>query len=296
MFLFSACSGVAYKGTEHAKIEPQNAGFQKAEVIANIASKEINESSGLAVSKCQQDIFWTHNDSGDGPFIYAFNSKGEDLGKFRVANIRNVDWEDISSVKTTDGECMLYIGEFGDNELKREVHEIYRVHEPNAGSTKSVEPASLDDVEVLRFRYPGERHNAEALLVNSMTGSIFVITKEIAGPAHVYRLESNFGSAEVQTASKIAELSLPASPNGFVTGGDISADGRRVVVCDYYAGYELQLPKTSKEVNDVWHQKALAFDLGPRAVGESIAYSNDGEAVFATVEQANTPLIRVMRK
>ena len=297
MFFGAACSGVSDSGAEHARIEPQNAGFQKAEVIAHIASKEINESSGLAVSKCQSDVFWTHNDSGDSAVLYAFNSNGDDLGKFRLANVRNIDWEDMSSVKNSAGECLLYIGEFGDNDRKRDVHEIYRVREPLAVSINSGdELTQLENVEMLQYRYPTERHNAEALLVNSFTGMIYVVTKELDGPAHVYQLNPDFGSNEIQTAQKIAEIFLPASPSGFVTGGDVSADGNRVALCDYYAGYELQLPETANEFNEIWNQKPTAFDLGPRAVGESIAYSIDGNAVFATTEKVNTPLIRVDRK
>ena len=296
--LFSAgCSSVSYSGAEHAQIEPENAGFQQAEVVARISSKEINESSGLAVSKCQSDVFWTHNDSGDGPFLYAFDSNGESLGKFRIPNVRNVDWEDISAIKNQAGECLLYIGEFGDNERKRDVHEIYRVPEPGILSKVGTgEPVSLQPVDVMQFRYPAGRHDAEALLVHPLTNAIFVVTKEFNGPAKVYQLDATFGSGQVQTAAAIAELSLPASPEGFVTGGDISADGKRVALCDYYAGYELLLPQNTEDFNEIWRQKAAAFDLGPRAIGESIAYWIDGNSVFATTEKINTPLIRVIRK
>ncbi len=291
------CSDVSYGGAEHARIEPENAGFRNAEVIARIASKKINESSGLAVSKCLPDVFWTHNDSGDGPFLYAFNSKGETLGSFRLLSASNIDWEDISSVKSPAGECFLFIGEFGDNDRKRDIHAIYRVVEPGINSTNEPNKTStLSSVDLLRFRYPTERHDAEALLAHSTTGSIYVVTKEVDGPAQVYQLFPDFGSGNTQTARKIAEISLPASPNGFVTGGDISEDGRRVALCDYYAGYELQLPESAGNFNEVWQQKPTAFDLGPRVIGEAIAYSSDGNILFATTERVNAPLIRVLRK
>ena len=40
----------------------------------------------------------------------------------------------------------------------------------------------------------------------------------------------------------VAEIAVPAVPNGLITGGDISPDGRRVALCDYVMGYELTLP------------------------------------------------------
>ena len=298
--LFSAgCTNVSYGGADQAQIDEENGGFGNAEIIAHISSKEINESSGLAVSQCQKDVFWTHNDSGDGPFIYAFNSKGGPLGTFRVPNAENIDWEDIATIKTAAGECFLYIGEIGDNERKRDVHEIYRIAEPTVSAATELssrkESVFTVEAEKLRFRYPDERHNSEALLVEPKTQNIFVVSKQFDGPAEVYLVTASFGQPEPQTAAKIAEISLPAVPNGLVTGGDISPDGQHVVLCDYYAGYEFVLPP-NVSFNEIWKQKPAAFDLGPRDVGESVAFGNDPDAIYATTEHVNAPLIRVSRK
>ena len=298
--LFTACcSKISYGGAEHAELDPENNAFEKAEVIARIASKEINESSGLAVSKCQSDIFWTHNDSGDGPFVYAFNSKGEARGTFRIPNITNTDWEDMASVKTPDG-CFLLIGEIGDNDRKREVHEIFRLREPTVSETTERSsrkaPVTVADAEILRFRYPDERHDAEALLVEPISQTMYVVSKQFSGPANVYEIRPDFEAADVKTATKIAEISVPAEPEGFITSGDISPDGKHVLLCDYYAGYELQLPPNAVSFNEIWKQKPSAFDLGPREIGESIAFGNDANNVFATTERLNAPLIRVVRK
>ena len=294
VFTFS-CSDASSGGPEHAQIERENAGFRRPEVIARISSKEINESSGLAVSKCQTDVFWTHNDSGDGPILYAINSRGEPLATYRVAHVRNIDWEDMSSVKTPADECLLYIGEIGDNEKRREEHSVYRLREPQVTAERDGGLQQLQSFDELRFKYPDERHDAEALLVNSRSGAIYIVTKEFAGPSHVYQLEPNFDPGNVQIATKIAEISLPASPSGFVTGGDISNDGKRVVLCDYYAGYELQLAGDASNFNEIWQQRPRAFDLGPREIGEAVAYADDGNSVFATTERLNAPLIRVVR-
>jgi hypothetical protein len=298
--LFGAsCSTISFGGAEHAEIGPENGGFEKAEVISRIASKEINESSGLAVSKCQPDVFWKHNDSGDGPFIYAINSKGESLGTFRIPNVKNTDWEDMSAVKDANGECFLYIGEIGDNDRKRDVHEIYLLREPTVLNKVSLStrdaPEITDQAETIHFRYPDTRHNAEALLVEPMTQKIYVVTKQFSGPASVYVLLPDFGNTGVQVAVKTGEVSLPASPVGLVTGGSISPDGKHLVLCDYYAGYEFILPTEANEFEEIWKQQPVAFDLGPRKVGESVAFGDDSNSIFATTEGLNAPLIRVRR-
>ena len=299
LFFCQSCANVSFGGSEHAQIGPQNAGFKKAEIIARISSKEINESSGLAVSKCQDDVFWTHNDSGDGPFIYAINSNGESLGTFRLPNVNNVDWEDMATIKSNSGECFLYIGEIGDNERKRDVHAIYRIKEPlvsvEASGSSRKDPVITSSAEILRFSYSDGRHNSETLLVDPRSGVIYAVTKEFAGPASVFRVLPNFVPDEVQTVPKIATISLPATPNGLVTGGDISPDGNHIVLCDYFAGYELVLSPAANDLSNIWDQKPEAFDLGPREIGEAVAYGRNAETVYATTERPNAPLIRVQR-
>jgi len=148
----------------------------------------------------------------------------------------------------------------------------------------------------LKYRYPDARHNAESLLVHPTTLDIYVITKRIDGAAEVFEIKSSFATDQIQSASRVGYISLPSGPKGLVTGGDISPDGRRIVLCDYFSGFELALPDEAKSFNDIWTQKLVAFDLGAREIGESIAYADDTNTVYATTENAHPPLIRVIRK
>ncbi|HVQ56379.1 MAG TPA: hypothetical protein VMS29_06455 [Pyrinomonadaceae bacterium] len=298
--LFGSCSMVSFSGSEPAPVDDAASPFEKPEVVARISTDEITESSGLAVSKCQKDVFWTHNDSGDGAFLYAFNSSGTKLGTWKLTGARNIDWEDMATVKASDGRCYLYVGEIGDNDNRRDVHGVYRLVEPLASndtaSSSKKDPIPVDTFEVLKFRYPDSRHNAETLLVHPANLDIYVITKRADGAAEVFELKPNFDPDEIQSASRVAEISLPSGPKGLVTGGDISPDGKRVVLCDYFSGFELVLPNDASGFDDIWPQKLVAFDLGPREIGESIAYAEDENTVFATTENADPPLIRVIRK
>ena len=101
---------------------------------------------------------------------------------------------------------------------------------------------------------------------------------------------------KTNTLKKIADFSVPAVPNGFLTGGDISPDGMRVVVCDYFSAYEIILPKGKQNFDEIWTQKPLMVELGERNQGEAVAYSADGKSIFATSEKKNSPLIEVKRK
>ena len=64
--------------------------------IATLKDKSISESSGLAASRLTPGAYWTHNDSGDGPLVYAFDTRGDSLGVFRVAGAQARDWEDMA--------------------------------------------------------------------------------------------------------------------------------------------------------------------------------------------------------
>src|SRR5689334_11793515 len=89
--------------------------------IATIKNDAINESSGLVASHTSPGAYWTHNDSGDGPFIYAIDTRGESLGTFRVTGATNRDWEDIASGPGPQpNRWYLYIGDTGDNDRVRD--------------------------------------------------------------------------------------------------------------------------------------------------------------------------------
>lgn len=294
--IFSAC-GFGPAGNTSV---PKASHYFPPRSTGSIADAEITESSGLIASKCQPDILWTHNDSGDGSYVYAINKSGAKLGTWQVPDAENLDWEDIAGFKDSSGKCFVYIGEIGDNKIKRSDHVIYRIREPRAApddaKTTKAQPSQTEAAEVLRFKYPDGNHDAETLLVHPKSGDIYVLTKRTSGPSGVYRLRGVFGKDNVNVAEKIADVSMPAIPNGFVTGGDVSPDGRRVIISDYSAGYEFTLPDGSANFDDIWKQEPETVDLGKRRVGESVCYSPDGNAIYASSEGKGSPIYEIRRR
>jgi hypothetical protein len=96
-------------------------------------------------------------------------------------------------------------------------------------------------------------------------------------------------------AERVGEITLPAVPNGLLTGGAVAPDASRVIVCDYSAGYELQLGG-SNNFDDVWKQKPILIDLGDRKQGEAVTFTPDSRSIVATSEKRNSPVIEVTRK
>jgi hypothetical protein len=266
--------------------------------IATLEDRAIDESSGIVASRRNPGLFWTHNDSGDGPLVYAFDRAGRSRGAWRVEGAQARDWEDIAAGPGPEpGRAYLYAGDIGDNEERREFVTVYRFPEPevtdaDAASTQE-KPRATAPAEAIRLKYPDGAHNAEALLVHPTTGDLYVVTKGVDA-AGVYKLPAPFDASAVNTLARVATLRGPGFFGALVTGGDISPDGRRVALCDYASGYELALPEGSKSFDDVWRQKPTLVPLGVRRQGESVCYRLDGAALLATSEGAPSPLVEVI--
>lgn len=296
--IFSACSSVLSSQTSNDNtVKKKEARWGNAEIIGTIKSPEITESSGLIVSKCQPNVFWTHNDSGDGAFVFALNDKGEKLGTFKVEDAKNRDWEDIAAFKDANGECFLYVGDIGNNVKAREESIVYRVKEPivteTDKSSDKKKPSKTEKAQKIKVEYPTGNPDAETLFVHPQTGDIYILTKEMPLASSVYKLSKNYDVRKVNKLEKVADFTVPSIPNGFLTGGDVSSDGKRVIVCDLFAAYEIVLPETAKNFDEIWKQKPTLIQTGKRAQGEAVAYSLDGETIYLTSENLNSPLMKI---
>jgi hypothetical protein len=288
-------------GESQSKKKVNSAPYGPPTVVARLKNSSVSESSGLVASRNNREAYWTHNDSGDGPFIYAFDNKGESLGVWRVSGAEADDWEDIAIGPGPEpGKSYLYIADTGDNSGNRRQIVVYRVLEPtftvaDRESTKA-KPRVTERVDAIRFRYPDGRHDAEALLIHPTSGKLYLLTKVPIANSIVYESSPPFDVAKVSTLKRTGDVRVPSIFGGVITGGDISPDGRRIALCDYFQGYELVLPTTSTSFDDIWKQRAVGFDLGARNQGEAIAYRLDGRAILATSEGRRAALIQVLRK
>jgi hypothetical protein len=270
-------------------------------ILGNLKDPAINESSGLVASRTTPGLYWTHNDSGDGPYIYAFDEHGARRGIWRVRGASARDWEDIAAGPGPQaGVSYLYIGDIGDNEGRRAEITVYRVKEPTIKPTDSsssmLKPLVTADAEVFHLRYPDGAHDAEALLVHPLTGDLYIVSKIPFANSFVYEALAPLNTTGATTLKRIAELKIPSLFGGLITGGDISPDGLRVALCDYVDGYELVLADAGAPFDQIWKQPLKPLDLGKRKQGESIAYRLDGRALLATSEGEHPPLFEVVRR
>lgn len=139
---------------------------------------EVRESSGLAASFRSPGTFWTHNDRGNDPELFAVDGTGRLLQRVAVAAAAT-DWEDIETGPCEEGDC-IYIGDIGDNDAERSVITIYRLQEPLA------EESRASALVTLHARYPDGPRDAESLFVRP-SGDLYVITKGRREEIALYR-------------------------------------------------------------------------------------------------------------
>ncbi len=267
-----------------------------AEHTGTLKSPPIPESSGVAVSRCYPGVLWTHNDSGDGPMLYATNLAGNDLGRYLVPGATNRDWEDMALAPCPDrkGDC-LYLADTGDNAERRRQVALYAVPEPSArplraGNDESARVTAR--ARALTVRYPDRAHDVEALWVNP-DGSAELVTKGMSGPILRYLIPPTAWDRDTATARLLDTLALvPQRALGrLVTGAAISPRGNRVVLRTYTELYFFRRPDDRRLVPD--GAPCWLGTLQPQ--GEGVAFLDDSTLVLTSegVLGQGGPIFRV---
>jgi hypothetical protein len=258
---------------------PALCGALRTRVIGQVTEPSATELSGLVRSRTQRDLLWSHNDSGAGPELYGLRTDGRVAAHPQVVGAEAVDWEDIATGPAPGGGALLYIGDIGDNAAARPTIDVYRVAEPKVGDATTGPAARLS------LRYPDRPHDAEALLVDPIRGDLVIVTKFIGG-ARAYRSSAR-ARAGTYTLAAGPSVDLP-----FVTAGDVSADGRIVVL----RGYDRVGVWARRGRERLTTTLARAPCLSPTSLigegqGEAIALDRHGTS-FITVPEGSPATLR----
>jgi hypothetical protein len=255
--------------TAAAAKPPALCGKLRARVVGRVTAEAAQELSGLAMSR--SGVFWAHNDSGDGPRVLALRRDGSLIREVELTGAAAVDWEDIATRGRT-----VYVGDIGDNGAERPGVVVYRFTEP-PGEARSVVPVAT------ALRYADGPRDAEALLVDPRGGGIHVVTKDFSGTAGLYR-------ADGDTLRRVRTLQLGLG--AAVTAGDVSADGRVIVLRGYAQAFVWTRRSGESIARALRREPCVATaDLTREGQGEALALSRDGR-VFWTVPEGPRPALR----
>lgn len=236
-----------------------------------IEDPRITESSGLAASRAHPGVYWTHNDSDDGPYVFAVDSRtGKTLATITMRGVgepRDVEGISIGP----DGD--LYVGDIGDNLDGTWDHVwIYRFPEPKTLRDATVTAVQYD------VKYADGARNAEALMVHPKTGRVYIASKNEDGGG-LYE-----GPAKLTTGSTNVFRRVDEVP--WVTDGAFSPDGTRLVLRSYFSAREYAFEK-----GRLGEDRSVGAPFQRQA--ESVTYTADGSALMFGSEGASSDVVRV---
>lgn len=204
--------------------------------VGRMDTAAIPESSGIVKSPKYEGIFWTHNDSGNPPELFAVRADGTLVARVPVEGAPNIDWEDLAADRG-----FIYLGDIGNNTGLLNVRIIYQFAEPDPFANP-IEP--VKPLAEFRYTYPDGPFDAESLVVRDER--IYVIRKAGPGSSIVYRLTPQDDPSP--TAGEYAKDGAPAPTHltltpippqaglrsPWISAADLSLDGRLLLTVNGY--------------------------------------------------------------
>ena len=239
--------------------------------VCRFTDDRFTEISGMTYSQRHPGVLYLHNDSSGGPLIFAVDSRTcRTLATLRVDGIEARDLEAIGSGRDPRGRPILWLADTGDNRSSWSEVRLHRIREPRRLVDRVVA------AKTIRFTYPDQPHDAEALLADPRSSRVWIVTKKSA-TGTIYEIPTDSGRGVV-TARPVGRA------GAFVTDGSVSPNGSRFALRDYV---------------DAEIRTGLPPGTAPRTVylpvqfqGEAVTWTADGTALLVASEREDR-LLRV---
>ena len=251
--------------------------FELVGTITGRLPQEIPEASGMVTSRFDDAVLWTHNDSGYDAVLFAVHEDGTLLSRVELATSRgggltNRDFEDLAAgpcdARDRTRSC-LYVGDFGDNELRATSIHVHRLREPDPRAAPSV----VARVETMELTFPDGARDTEAMVVDDR-GTVFLLTKRPPnGRFRLYSAPFRAGARTMLTLHgevSLAPLGMIASMSMF-TAADLHP--RCGLIGAYYGG---ALAVRVEQVEQAVDAALVPLPTGRGLQNEAIAFTSDG--------------------
>ncbi|MBS9523852.1 hypothetical protein KI659_07475 [Litoribacter alkaliphilus] len=249
--------------------------FTTGEKVGEVDSKMLAEASGLAVSRIHPGLLYSHNDRGGKPDVHMIDSLGRHLGMIRLEGVKNRDWEDIAiGPGPEEGVNYIYVGAIGDNVSEFKSIQVHRFPEPAEIQERlTVKP------ETFTFSYPDGPKDSETMMVDPWNGDLYLLSKRDSSNI-LYKAPYEKLGPDPIVLEKVMELPITLS-----TGGDISADGKEILIKNYWVVY-YWVRQEGETLEEALARKATQLPYKPEPQGEAIAFTPDAGAYYTLSEKS----------
>jgi len=263
---FALLAGVLLVGVFAAPASAAD-GDGKGDQGFTIKDSRITESSGLAASHLHPGIYWTHNDSDDGPYIYAVDSStGKTVARVTLSGIGSP--RDVEAI-SIGPDNQIYVGDIGDNLGGKWPYVwIYQLPEPKKLVDQTVRATQYV------VKYTDGARNAESLVVDPKSGRAYIIDKNENG-GHLYEGPARLSASGTNYFKPVAAVDL------WATDAAISPGGKQLAVRGYFGGiyYDWNGGKIKRKGR---------LNVPLQGQGESVTYSVDGSKLMYGSEGADS--------
>ena len=265
--------------------------------ILTLQNTEIDEASGLVVSRTDHQRLWLHNDSGGAARLYAVDPNGQDLGQVDIRGVANTDWEDMATY-TMGGAHFLLVADVGDNNGIRPAVRLHVLAEPE---TPNGELAPLRSLTVV---YPDGPRDCEAVAVDDAALSVYLLTKRDT-PPRLYRVPLNTGLpvASAEFLGTVESIPAPTADDltddpefgqnrSQPTAMSFSAAGDRALIVTYKDAY-LYTRSQDESWLQALNRAPRVVDLPQFAQTEAGGLNAAGDLTFVGSEQLPAALVEI---
>lgn len=250
----------------------QDSLFSEGQVRSVIPNPDWIEISGMAVGKDHPDWIYIHNDSGGENAVYILSTDGKDVGKVSLEGVSNRDWEDIAVGPGPNGQSYVYVAEIGDNLARHSEIMIYRFPEPKTSSSQVVP-------EKATYVYPEGAMDSEAIMVDPVSGCLFLISKRNSENTIFEMPMQAFSRKEPMELIQFGNLPFTST-----VAADISQDGASILVKTYFAVYYWDRDPL-ESIPETLAKPFIQLPYNPEPQGEAVAFQADGMGYYTLSEE-----------
>lgn len=248
----------------------------KAAIVCDSLPIRLNESSGLIYFRSR---LWSINDSGDGPYIYSFDSEGKRIQQvITISNAKNIDWEEI-----TQDNQFIYVGDVGNNFGDRNTISVYKIVKDSIPQNDN---AALE-AKIINLHYKKEINKSpfrnwseldcEALVC--IDSSLIFFSKNWEGPyCNIYVAPNKPGDYEI-TPYRTMYL------DGLVTAASYFPENKNLILLGYKDHIPFIFAFANFQVDDIKKKPKTKKKHFLKLIGyqtEGIAFIDKNTAIFSS--------------